>query len=122
MSSPSSNKGWHGEFIKVYGGDLGFLREYQCPDGVVCCVKRLEHIEDCAEEEARRFIGGSEDGLWSGQMFLNPEFLYNNNFMGISHIYLYVFFTPSPMFFIFLLFVIVFRCHYNSSFLSFPLL
>lgn len=86
MSSPTSNKGWHGEFIKVCGGDLGFLPEYRRPDGVVCGIKRLEHLEEFEEEEARKFRGGSEDGLWDEKMFQDPEFLFNHNCMGTFHI------------------------------------
>lgn len=87
--SPTSNKGWHGEFVKVRGRDIGYLPEYRRPDGVVCGVKRLEHLEDFEEEEARRFVGDSEDGLWNEKIFLNPEFLYNHKCMGILHIQSY---------------------------------
>lgn len=113
MSNPSSNKGWHDEFMKFSGGDLGFLPEYHRPDGIVYGVKRLEHLMEFEEEEARRFARGIESGLWTDNEFMDPEFLFNHNSMGecfcfyliASLIYIVCFHTTHVYLFVMSLFI-----------------
>ena len=81
VEGPSSNKGWHPEFLMFRGGDLGYLPWYGRPDGAgaTVAVKKLEEIEEHEEASAQWFVGKELKGLWNEAHFRNTTFLYNHN-------------------------------------------
>lgn len=84
VEGPSTNKGWHGEFIFVNGGDLGYLPEYRNPDGVTGAVRRIERLEAEEWDEAIRFAGGKTEGLWTKNDFLKIPFLISHNCKSVN--------------------------------------
>lgn len=79
VEGPSTNKGWHGEFIFVRGGDLGYLPEYRKNDGVTGAVRRVEHLQPEEMGEAIKFAGEKAEGLWKDKTFFNVSFLIEHN-------------------------------------------
>lgn len=74
MANPSSNKGWHGEFVKVKSGDLPYLPEYKRPDGVMGAIRRFEKLSIDEHSWAVTFVGGKKEGLWQEKEFWSPQF------------------------------------------------
>lgn len=72
---PSSNKGWHGEIVKIRGGDLAYLLEYKKPDGVTVVVPRTERLAVNEKKWAKDFVGGKTSGLWEQREVWDPKFL-----------------------------------------------
>lgn len=62
MDVPSSNKGWHGDFLMSRGADLGYLPEYRNPDEITGGIRRSEKLEVSERDMARDFAGGQVKG------------------------------------------------------------
>nr|XP_017238832.1 PREDICTED: uncharacterized protein LOC108211678 isoform X2 [Daucus carota subsp. sativus] len=81
VEGPSSNKGWHPEFLMFRGGDLGYLPWYRNPKGVTKVVKRTEEIKDHEVEKATLFVGEELKGMWNEAHFRNVMFLVSHNLL-----------------------------------------
>lgn len=81
---PTTNRGWHEEFLMFRGGDLGYLPTYS--DGIMGGIRRVEQLEQLEVLEAKKFVGGKPKGLWSERHFRMVSFLVSRNrkFEGIS--------------------------------------
>ncbi|KAK1382822.1 hypothetical protein POM88_020557 [Heracleum sosnowskyi] len=78
---PSSNKGWHVEWLLFRGGDLGYLPEYRRPDGVNGAVRRSERLEPNERAATSLFVEGQVKGLWTEGDFWKVPFLVNHNLL-----------------------------------------
>lgn len=80
VDCPSTNKGWHTEFIKFRWGDLTYFPEYHKPCPYTGGIKRTEYLKKAEMDKVVKFRGGrGKRGLYIDKSFFNVAFLFYHN-------------------------------------------